>query len=472
MFLPLDYWVYCAWAEEIYQYFHPIFLRFLVKHDPFWGIRNESIALMSFRQACQTPLSRRAAMAALLAIPACAESNSGTVSFAGGIGRNLAGPDMARYADALGHYPRADRSNWWRPSHSVDSFSRLDEVFPSAISAAPTNAAPWRRAAVEPAISYDGTARLGAGRFGLDGYLARNPTTGLLIAKDNEILVERYQYGRTDRHRLTSFSMAKTVIAMMIGLAVQEGRIRSIEETAATYVPALSGTEYGATPIRHLLTMSSGVAFREEYDGADDSARLSALTIRGQSAGGAAVPRHFNQRIAPPGQRWYYASAETFVLALVLRQAIGRSIAEYFSEKIWRPLGAEAPAAWLVDASGLEVGYMGFNAVLRDYGRLGMMLARGGEAQGRQIIPRAWFTDMTRAHFSPSATGRYYGYGFQTWVFPEMNGSFALLGVRGQTLFVDPAKRLILVHTAVRPDARDPGGAETGALWRGVLRAA
>ena len=415
--------------------------------------------------------SRRALFAALLAAPACAETSAGSMQFEGGIGRNPAGPNMALYADALGQFPRADRGNWWRPSHSVDGFSRLHEIFPSAISSAPANASPWRRASAEPAIFYDGTARLGAGRFGLDGYLARNPATGLLIAKDGEILVERYQYGRTDQHRLTSFSMAKTLIAMLIGIAVAEGRIRSIEEAAATYVPALAGTEYGATPIRHLLTMSSGVAFREDYDGADDSARLSALTFRRQSAGGAAVPPHFNQRIAAPGQRWYYASAETFVLALVLRQALGRSIAEYFSDKIWRPIGAEASAYWLTDASGLEIGYMGFNAVLRDYARLGMMLARGGEAQGRRIIPRAWFAEMTRAHFSPAATGRYYGYGFQTWVFPAMDGSFALLGVRGQTLFVDPAKRLAMVHTAVRPDARDAGGAETTALWRGVLRA-
>ena len=426
--------------------------------------------MIQHRQDVLQDFSRRALFAALLATPACAETNANPVTLEGGVGRSPAGPNMALYADALGVYPRADRSNWWRPSHSVDSFSRLDEIFSSAISAAPASASPIRRATAEPAISYDGIANLGAGRFGLNTYLARNPTTGLLIAKDGEILVERYQYGRTHQHRLTSFSMAKTLIAILIGIAAQEGRIKSVEDPAANYVPALSGTEYGATPIRHLLTMSSGVAFREEYDGADDSARLSALSFRRQSPGGAAVPPHFNQRIAPPGQRWYYASAETFVLALLLRQAIGRPIADYFSERIWRPIGAEAPASWLTDASGLEIGYMGFNAVLRDYGRLGMMLARGGEVQGRQIIPPAWFREMTHAHFPPNATRRYYGYGFQTWVFPAMDGSFALLGVRGQALFVDPVKRLVLVHTAVRPDARDPGGAETTALWRGVLR--
>ena len=412
--------------------------------------------------------SRRAVLAALLAAPGCAAPDAGPITWEGGIGRNPGGPFLSQYVDALGGYPRADRTTWWRVSHSVDGFSRLDEVLSAATSPAPSRASPWRRASAEPRLYYDSPPMLGAGRFGLDQYLARNPTTGLLIAQDGQILIERYQYGRGDQHRLTSFSMAKTIIAMMIGLAIAEGRIRSVEDEAAAYLPALAGTEYGATPLRHLLTMSSGVAFREEYDGNDDSARLSRLTIGGQSAGGVQVPPHFNRRIAPPGQRWYYASAETFVLALVLRQAIGRPIAGYFSEKIWQPLGAEAPATWLTDRSGQEVGYMGFNAVLRDYGRLGMMLARGGQAEGRQIIPPAWLAEMTRAHVAPAATGRYYGYGYQTWIFPSLDGSFALLGVRGQALFVDPARRLAMVHTAVRPDARDPGGADTTALWRGV----
>jgi CubicO group peptidase (beta-lactamase class C family) len=111
---------------------------------------------------------------------------------------------------------------------------------------------------------------------------------------------------------------------------------------------------------------------------------------------------------------------------------------------------------------------MGFNAVLRDYARLGALLADGGRAGGRQLVPPAWLREMTRPHFSGAQTGRWYGYGFQTWVFPDNDGSFALLGVRGQAIFVDPARRLALVHTAVRPDARDPGGADTTALWRGM----
>jgi CubicO group peptidase (beta-lactamase class C family) len=264
--------------------------------------------------------------------------------------------------------------------------------------------------------------------------------------------------------------MAKTLIALLIGIAIDEGRIRSIEDSAETYAADLAGTEYGRTPLRHLLTMSSGVNFREDYDGNDDSARLSRASFGGQTTGGSAAVRQFDTRGAAPGARWNYASAETFVLAHVLRTAIGGPIADYFAEKIWQPIGAEADATWLIDRSGLEIGYMGFNAVLRDYARLGMMLANGGRIGERQIVPAGWLADATRAHFTIAQTRRGFGYGFQTWVFPENDGSFALQGVRGQALFIDPARKLVLAHTAVRINPRDPGGADTVALWRAIKR--
>jgi CubicO group peptidase (beta-lactamase class C family) len=367
-----------------------------------------------------------------------------------------------------GHFPRADRSNWWRPSHAVDAFSRLDEIWPANRSLRAMAPSALDRAQHEPAIQYFGAPQIGPGRFDLDAYLARNPATAVAVVHGGTLLVERYRYGRRDSHRMTSFSMAKTLIAILIGIAVDEGLIASIDDPAERYVSGLAGSEYGRTPLRHLLTMSSGVQFREDYDGSDDTAKLSAASFGRRGAGAAAAARQFNTRIAEPGLRWYYSSAETYVLSLVLRAAIGRPIADFFSEKIWQPIGAEADASWLTEATGTEVGYMGFNAVLRDYARLAVMLAAGGRVGDRQLIPPAWLQEMTRAHFSGAQTGRWFGYGYQTWIFPDNDGSYALLGVRGQSIFVDPSRRLALVHLAVRPDARDAGGADTAALWRGI----
>ena len=418
------------------------------------------------------PLWVLLATALLLMVTGCGTSGQRQTSawrVEQGIAMRADGPQMSLYAGLVGSgFTQGTRQNWWQAHATVDSFSRLDEIFKASVSATAPPVNSWQRPASELALTYQGAATFGGGTKTLNDYFERNPVTALLIAQGDTVLLERYQYARQPEQRLTSFSMAKTVIAMLIGVALNEGRIRSIDDLAQVYAPGLQGTEYGNTPLRHLLTMSSGVQFREDYDGQDDSARLSRATFGGQSDGGASVAKLFNRRIAAPGERWYYASAETFVLALVLRQAVGQDIATYFSDKIWKPLGAEQKATWLVDGSGLEVGYMGFNATLRDYGRLAMMMARGGVAQGKQLVPAAWVQEMTQAHFLPSRTGRWYGYGYQTWIFPDLDGTYAFQGVRGQAIYVDPSRQLVLVHLAVRPSARDPGGADTNALWRAV----
>lgn len=407
------------------------------------------------------------ALPALL-LGACATGGDGAgmeFTFRDGIGRRAAGPRMWTYADPLGNFPRADRPTWGRPSHIVDSFSRYDEIFPARLTQRSDTPTTWRRTPREPDITYPGAPVLGAGQFALSDYMDRNPVTGLLVAQDDVIHLERYQYGRSDTHRLTSFSMAKTVIGMMLGIALAERRIGSLDTPAEVYAPALRGLEYGATPLRHLLTMSSGVQFRE---GSADSAGFTRATIGQESAGGAAALTPFNTRIAAPGTRWNYAGTETYALAMVLRAVVGIPIADYFAERIWRPIGAEADASWLVDRSGLEVGFTGLQATLRDYTKLGMLMARGGRVGQRAVIPAEWVAEMTRMHISPGQTGGSFGYGFQTWIFPENDGSFAFQGYRGQRLFVHPASRLVMVNTAVRADRNDAGIADTNAFWRGV----
>ena len=380
------------------------------------------------------------------------------------------GPDAEQYG-AANSYPIGDRSNYFQQAFLVGALSHMDEIFEGRLvrrAAAPSSLG---RPSSEPQVRYDYRGE----SLELDQYLARNPTTGLLIARDDTILVERYQYARNDRHRLTSFSMAKTVTSMLIGIAIAEGRIRSVDDPASTYVPALAGTEYGRTPIRHLLQMSSGVRFLEEYSGRDDVTKLAMDTFWLRGPGGAAAVSQFNERIAPSGTRYSYASAETQVLGLVLAQAVGRSVSAYLQEKIWQPIGAEADATWLVDRAGQEATFCCLNAVLRDWGRLGLLLAHEGSWRGRQIIPATWIREATsvrreQPYLAPRTATRFYGYGYQTWIFPDEPWMFALLGIRGQTIFVDQSRRLVMVHTAVRKLPVDPAGAETVALWRGVVR--
>jgi CubicO group peptidase (beta-lactamase class C family) len=381
------------------------------------------------------------------------------------------GPEADEYGAAVG-YATGDRTTFYRIPSLVGSHSHLDEVFEGRLIHKAVTPSPLRRAASEPAIpwQFQGESRT------LDDYLARNPTTGLLIARGDVILVERYQYGRTDHHRFTSWSMAKTVTSMLVGLALAEGRIRSLDDTAAAYVPALEGTEYGRTSLRHLLEMSSGVRFIEQYSGTDDVSKLAIDTFMQGGAGGVKAVTQFNERTAPSGTRFSYASAETQVLGLVLRSAVGRPVAAYLEEKVWQPMGAEADATWLIDRSGQEVTFCCLNAVLRDYARLGLLLAHEGNWRGPQLIPAVWVVDATtkhvdQAHLWPGTATPFFGYGYQTWIFPGERRMFAFLGVRGQAIYVDPKSRLVMVHTAVRKQSSgDPRSRESIALWQAVVR--
>jgi CubicO group peptidase (beta-lactamase class C family) len=378
----------------------------------------------------------------------------------------FAAPDEAALGQADG-YPLCPPSLRAETRCLIGLVSRFDEVVPTRKVARGAAARPLRRAAAEPAFRYPFQAR----ESGLDDYLARNRTTGLLILKGDTILVERYQYDRKPEHRMTSYSMAKTIVAMLVGIALSEGRIRSLDDGAEQYVAELKGTPYGATPIRHLLTMSSGVRFNENYRGNDDVATLARLSVLGESEGGVATVRPFHTRDRAPGERFHYSSAETQVLGLVLRAATGTSLAEYLSAKIWQPMGAEADASWAIDKGGYETAYFAVNATVRDYARLGMLLASDGALDGRQIIPAGWVraaTTPAAKQFEPGQTGSVYGYGYQTWILPGPDRQFALRGLRGQAVLVDPKSKLVMVHTAAR-EVGDPGE-ELNALWRGVVK--
>jgi CubicO group peptidase (beta-lactamase class C family) len=351
----------------------------------------------------------------------------------------------------------------------VGLVSGFDEVFPARKVARGPQARALKRVEAEPAIRY----RFQGQDLGLDDYLSRHRTTGLLIAKDDTIIVERYQYDRKPEHRMASYSMAKTVVAMLVGIAVADGKVTSLDDRAGKYVPELNDTPYGETPLRHLLSMSSGVRFAENYSGSDDVAELGRLSLLGQSAGGAATLTPFRTRDRPPGEKWSYSSAETQVLGLVLRSATGRPLAEYLSDRIWVPMGAEADASWNIDKGGYEVAFIGVNATVRDYARLGLLLANDGAVDGRQVIPASWVRAATTPpakQFEPGQTGSLLGYGYQTWIVPGPERQFMLRGLRGQAILVDPKSKIVMVHTAAGAIG-GPGLGEIIALWSGVVKA-
>lgn len=376
------------------------------------------------------------------------------------------GPDAELHGSARG-YPLGTPAQRNRPPFMVASYSHFDALLPVDVVRAAGEPSPLQRSCAPLAVRYrhDGEPHT------LDDYLARHPVTGFLLAKAGTILIERYQYGRSDSDRFTSQSMAKTVMAMLLGIAVSEGKIASLDDVASLYVPALKGSAYGETRLRDLLRMGSGVAFSEDYLGQDDNTKLNIALRRRDSPGLAPLLAKYETREAQPGTRFHYASSESMVLGLVLASATGRRLADYASEKLWSRIGAEADAAWGIDPKGEGLGSCCFNARLRDYARLALTLANDGGG----IVPEAFVREATTAApdtpFAPRRATPYHGYGYQTWLFPGPRRMFALLGIHGQAIFVDPRSKLVMVHTAVRLKAsQDPQARELVSLWLALVR--
>jgi CubicO group peptidase (beta-lactamase class C family) len=427
--------------------------------------------------------SRRKAISSLAAtvactlagrIPAAAEpvSPGRTQECAGPI-FSTTGPNAELYGAKDG-YPLPDimkarrQGDPWEPKDRVGAFTHIDQIYPTRL--IERAVAPWKFKCSSAEVYYN----FQGSQFSPLDYMSRNPVTGLLIAKDDRIIFEGYQYARTDQDRFVSQSMVKSIAGLLIGIAISEGAIKSVDDVPETYVPGFKGSEYGRTPIRDLLHMSSGVDFGETRDGGRDLNRLwngMGIAFPGTKIGTVESIVQFNQRIAPPGTRFYYASIEPDVLGLVLHNAVNRSASDYLREKVWEPIGAEADAKWLIDAEGFELAHFGFNAVLRDYARLGRLLAHDGAWEGKQIVPAQWMIDATTvrasdAYLLPGRATKKFGYGYLLWLFPGERRQFALLGYKGQYICVDPTSKVVMVHTAIEdPVHRD----EPWVLWSALV---
>jgi len=394
----------------------------------------------------------------------------------------------------LQNYPIGNVNTWYQNPNRVGSWSdqrsvpgiRTRKVSP------PASASPLLPAANGPAVSAAIAYRYRGSSYTLAQYLERQRATGLLILKNGEIVTEHYRYGRTPDARFLSFSMAKSVTSLLIGIALEQGLIKSIDDTAETYDKSLVGSPYGATTVRQLLRMSSGLVFTERYDGNDDISRLSRASAGASSAGRPVdVLRSVSERHAPAGSKFVYASAETAVLGRVLSNATQKNLAELTTDWLWKPIGAENDAFWRISIDGQEQTQGGFNASLRDWGRLGLLLAKDGRVDGKagrqagaqtvvQVLPREYLLDATDPArqpqaFKPRSATPYFGYGYQFWLMPFKERTFAMQGIHGQTLYVQPATGVVMVLTSVWEQASGRQDVlpyqERDALWRGVLRA-
>ncbi len=394
----------------------------------------------------------------------------------------VAAPDEQKLGKGAG-YPvgKAARSSWLEDeSMRVGSFTHQGEIpgmyqGKANVLQRADKPMPLPVAAQEPDYRWNIDQTRG---LSVDDYLARQRIMGLIIVKDGVVQLERYQYGRKPSHRFNSQSMAKSVTALAIGIALHEGKIKSLDDRAELYAPKLAGTLFGETTILNLLRMASGARLEKMLNGTVEGARFDMVVERD---GVEAAARVLTERATEPGTRFNYSSAHSAILEAVLRGATGMSVSDYLTPRLWQAIGAEETALWRADRTGLEVAYGNFNATLRDYARLGVVLANNGaradDPAGKQIIPREFLLDATdwkRApeQFRPGKATPYLGYGYQFWTFPGERRRFAMLGVYGQSVFIDPEQKLVMVQVGVNATAEAGDNSlarERNAFWRGVV---
>ena len=290
-------------------------------------------------------------------------------------------------------------------------------------------------------------------RKSLDDYLGNSPIFGFLIARKGEILIERYRMGRQPSMRFQSWSMAKSVTSLLVGIALDRGLIRSIDDTPSQYVASLRGTLHGGIPMRHLLNMSSGVEVQHERDPIriDVPALLGSASNRTKGTDVEKVVRDWTGVREPPGTRFNYNELCPLTMGMVIRAVSGTSLSDFAATYLWGPIGAEARATWLTDSLGKEYNCVGFAATLRDWARLAQMIAQRGNMMGRSVVSRAWLDDC--ATHGPLdrqvAFGKVradMGYRNFFWL-PRSDGRWLMMnGAHGQRVLVDRRSETVLVQ--------------------------
>lgn len=325
---------------------------------------------------------------------------------------------------------------FWTPAQREAAFRAMEHITPHHVVA--------RGNAVHPLPLGE------ALDFDPEPFMRAHKTAGLLVLQDGKIRLERYGLGFGPDGRWTSFSVAKSVTSTLVGAAIQQGLIESLDTPITRYLPELVASAYDGVSVRQLLTMTSGVQWNEDYE--DPNSDVARFFGKRDVPAGVDPTLDYMRRLpraAEPGTRWHYSTGETSLVGVLVSRASGQSLAEFLSRTLWKPYGFERDAAWMVDDSGQEPGGCCLVASLRDWGRVGQFVLDGGLIDGRAVVPPDWFAQATTTQADIGTPGR--GYGFQWWTYDD--GHFEARGIFGQMIHFEPAQRLIVVLLSAWPTA-------------------
>ncbi len=355
------------------------------------------------------------------------------------------------------------------PDYRVNNLRHMDRIFPKRDIKAPAETFQFKRDLQPLQLSYkfNGESRQ------LDEFLERVVGTSFLVIQNDTIIDERYMNGGSETDRFTSWSAGKSFVATLVGLALGDGLIKSLDDPITTYVPELHGSAYDGVPIKHVLQMSSGIQFDESYGNrfADINTFFAKVFLLGRRAEDvmASYPS-----AGPSGQKFEYISMDTQALGMLVRTVYDQSLSKLIEDRLWQPLGMESDAYWNIDKAGddgVELAFCCLNATTRDYARFGRLYLNDGMWNDRRILPEGWVAEATTPgaeHLTPEGSGREFrGYQYQWWMPANQERDYFASGVWGQSIYISEPDNLIVVRTSVDPEYL-PNMEETVVVMRAI----
>ena len=286
----------------------------------------------------------------------------------------------------------------------------------------------------------------------VDAYMKAQRTAGLVIVQDGKIRLEKYGLDFDGNGKWTSFSVAKSFTSTLVGAAIKDGYIKSLDDKVTVYIPEMKGSAYDDVTVAQLLTMTSGIKWNEDYE--DPKSDVALFNEHKPEPGIDTTVSYMRKlpREAPAGSKWVYKTGETNLIGVLVSKATGKTLSAYLTEKVWIPFGMEQNASWLLGSTGAEISGCCLQASTRDYARFGQFILGGGMAGGKAVLPEGWIARATTKQADIGNPGR--GYGFQWWTYDD--GSYAAQGIFGQGIFIDPKRRLVIASNSNWPRASDP----------------
>jgi CubicO group peptidase (beta-lactamase class C family) len=310
-------------------------------------------------------------------------------------------------------------------------------------------------------------------KYDLFDYLALNRVAGLLILKNGEVMMEDYELGIGPQTRWPSYSVAKSATSTLIGAALQDGVIASLDDPVTKYVPSLKGGGYEGVTVRNVIQMASGVKWDETYtDSKSDRRKLLEIQLQ-QKPGAVLAFMSSLPKAGAPGTIWNYNTGETFLAGAVVEGATHKPLAQYLSEKIWKPWGMESDAKWQLESTnGAGWGGGGLAATLRDFARIGLLVQEDGVVDGKRMVPQGWFEE---AGSEKVIGGKTQEYGYLWWTFPKSEsvheGAFQGIGIFGQHLYINRKEKVVIVVLSARPKPTGSTVVDDSAFFGAVVKA-